>query len=278
MQAISTAINKATSASASLARFGHGIKTYPNVRDFKRPEKQLTLYLKESCPFSRKVREAMSELDLDATIKPCPIEGTRFRPELKKLGGQEQVPLLIDPNTDVKMYESENIAKYLFDKYGPGKDKVPMMFKDGYISTGTSRLSTIFRSLPWHGLFQYKGDDKTSLKTLIPKKVDDEAHETDVVHPPVNKKIILYSYEGSPNCRFVREALDSLEIPYDIQNMAFGSMKRDDFKKMTGKLQFPYLMDHNSERGMFESAEIVQYLYDTYPPQKIPRGLKFEQK
>jgi hypothetical protein len=43
----------------------------------------------------RKVREACSMLDLDANIKPCPLEGTQFRPELKKIGGKEQVPLLV---------------------------------------------------------------------------------------------------------------------------------------------------------------------------------------
>ena len=37
-------------------------------------------------------------LDLDANIKPCPIEGTRFRPELKQIGGKEQVPLLVVNN------------------------------------------------------------------------------------------------------------------------------------------------------------------------------------
>ena len=43
----------------------------------------------------RKVREACSILDLDVNIKPCPLEGTRFRPELKQVGGKEQVPLLV---------------------------------------------------------------------------------------------------------------------------------------------------------------------------------------
>ena len=43
----------------------------------------------------RKVREACSMLDLDVNIKPCPHEGTRFRPELEQVGGKEQVPLLV---------------------------------------------------------------------------------------------------------------------------------------------------------------------------------------
>lgn len=43
----------------------------------------------------RKVREGLTMLDVDANVRPCPIEGTRFRPELKREGGKEQVPFLI---------------------------------------------------------------------------------------------------------------------------------------------------------------------------------------
>jgi hypothetical protein len=43
----------------------------------------------------RKVREACTMLDLDLNIKPCPLGGTRFRTELKQIGGKEQIPLLV---------------------------------------------------------------------------------------------------------------------------------------------------------------------------------------
>src|SRR6476659_929350 len=46
-----------------------------------RPEKRLVLWDFERCPHSRTVREALSRLDLDADVRPCPKGGTRFRPE-----------------------------------------------------------------------------------------------------------------------------------------------------------------------------------------------------
>jgi hypothetical protein len=46
-----------------------------------RPARPLELFDFEGCPFCRLVREALSMLDLDAQIYPCPRGGTRFRPE-----------------------------------------------------------------------------------------------------------------------------------------------------------------------------------------------------
>jgi len=40
----------------------------------------LKLYEFEACPFCRKVREAMSALDLDVLMFPCPKGGERYRP------------------------------------------------------------------------------------------------------------------------------------------------------------------------------------------------------
>ena len=66
----------------------------------------------------------------------------------------------------------------------------------------------------------------------------------------------------------VREALDSLEIPYVVHNHAHGSLKRQDYVKMSGKMQFPFLIDDNNGKRMFESAAIVDYLYKNYSPMK----------
>ena len=46
------------------------------------------LYHTALSPFCRKVREALSELDLTAVIYPCPPGGTRFRPRAEELGGK----------------------------------------------------------------------------------------------------------------------------------------------------------------------------------------------
>ena len=86
----------------------------------KRPEKTLELYEFENCPFCRKVREALSMLDLEADIRPCPKGAPRFREALKTRGGKAQFPYLVDPNVGIEMYESDDIVRYLFDTYGDG--------------------------------------------------------------------------------------------------------------------------------------------------------------
>ncbi|MHC5059284.1 MAG: glutathione S-transferase N-terminal domain-containing protein, partial [Planctomycetota bacterium] len=69
-----------------------------------RPERPLELYEFEACPFCRKVREALSILDLNAMIYPCPKKGPRFREEVKRRGGKYLFPYLVDPNTGEAMY------------------------------------------------------------------------------------------------------------------------------------------------------------------------------
>ena len=46
-----------------------------------RPTELLELYDIEACPYCRKVREALTMLDLDVIIRPSPKSGERFRPE-----------------------------------------------------------------------------------------------------------------------------------------------------------------------------------------------------
>eukprot|EP01117_Protostelium_nocturnum_P012780 TRINITY_DN4729_c0_g6_i1.p1 TRINITY_DN4729_c0_g6~~TRINITY_DN4729_c0_g6_i1.p1 ORF type:complete len:273 (-),score=91.04 TRINITY_DN4729_c0_g6_i1:13-831(-) len=265
-KAVKKTYNISSSTSASMFRGKAPTQVMEGASRFKRPNEMLTLYVKESCPWSRKVREAFTVLDLDANVRPCPIEGTKFRPELKRIGGKEQLPFIIDG--DVKMYESKDIVEYLFDNYGPGKDKIPSLMRDTYMATFTSKLSTIARSMPWHGLLQYKGDTATSLATLIPRKLVSEPHEEKPEMAKLDKPIHLWSFENSPYCRIVREALDSLEIPYILHNVAKGSEKRGVFAQMSGKMQVPFLIDENKDKKMFESQDIVDYLYENYTPKK----------
>ncbi|KAF8703207.1 hypothetical protein HU200_031995 [Digitaria exilis] len=81
----------------------------------------LQLYEFEACPFCRRVREALTELDLSAEVYPCPKGSLRHREVVKKIGGKEQFPLLVDAATGVTMYESGDIVKYLFRQYGQGR-------------------------------------------------------------------------------------------------------------------------------------------------------------
>ena len=69
----------ATSLVTTTLRFGAGVATRPRAT---RPALLLELYEFENCPFCRIIREVLTELDLDALIRPCPKGGARFRNEI----------------------------------------------------------------------------------------------------------------------------------------------------------------------------------------------------
>lgn len=76
----------------------------------------LVLYNMEGSPYCRKVREALSELDLEHVVRNVP-KGSPKRTTLVERGGKMQVPYLIDPNTDRALYESDDIVAYLDAEY-----------------------------------------------------------------------------------------------------------------------------------------------------------------
>ncbi len=226
------ALDVVTSLAASTLRLGSGMAVGTLG---PRPAKAIELYDFEACPYCRKVREAFSILDLEADVKPCPKGGTRFRDEVVRRGGRAQFPFIVDPNTKVELYESDDIVRYLFDTYGTGD--VPMLLNLPLMPTVSSTLSSAVRlgSGTWRRPARPAG------------------------HP-----LELWSFEASPFCRIVREALTSLELPYRLHNVAKGSPSREAFVRRSGKMMVPYLVDPNTGAAMFESAEIVHYLEETY--------------
>ena len=251
----------------STVRIGAGGFVASGLESCKRPKKLLQLYEYEGCPFCRRVRETLTILDLDAEIFPTPRETfkeygyaneSRFRPAVLKHGGKCQFPFLVDPNNNIKMYESLEIVKYLWDTYG---DKAsPSLFDRLANLPGLSAglfLAGAFRMLPHHGLLR-----------------------TPSAYPA--KKLELYSAENSPFCRIAREALSTLELPYVLKNCAHGanrnrvefqskfsshlSNSRKSIGKLLGKtiVKIPFLVDPNTGVMMSESADIVKYLNDTY--------------
>src|SRR5690606_35718364 len=115
----------------------------------------------------------------------------RFRPEVERLGGKSQFPYLVDENTGVRMYESRDIAEYLFREYG--KMEVPGMYRVGPVTRLTSGLVTGARA--GRGL------------RVRPSRAPE-------------KPLELTSFEGSPYARLVRERLTELELPYTLHNLA----------------------------------------------------------
>ncbi|MBW2280018.1 MAG: glutathione S-transferase N-terminal domain-containing protein [Deltaproteobacteria bacterium] len=225
-------LDVATSLAATLTRLASGLAVGPLGR---RPEAPLELYEFEGCPFCRKVREALSILDLDAQILPCPKGGPIYREELLERGGKAQFPYLVDPNTGKEMYESNAIVAYLFETYGDGPP--PLLLRPGPHNDVTAAAAGLWR-------------------------VGGGVHYREAT-PPAHA-LELYSFEASPFCRIVREALCSLEIPYLLHNVAKGSRKRHEFEQRSGRVMVPWLVDPNTSTEMFESAAIVRYLNETY--------------
>jgi glutathione S-transferase len=226
------ALDLASSYAVSVARGGSGMAV-GNLG--ARPERLLELYEFEACPFCRKVREALSMLDLDALVHPCPKGGQRFRPEVEARGGKAQFPFLVDPNAGVELYESDDIVRHLYARYGDGQVPWSLSFAPVFfVSSALASLSRPLSGVRW----------RPSRAPLRPLE--------------------LWSFEVSPYCRLVRDALCSLEIPYVLHNVAKGSPRRDAFVARSGKMQVPYLFDPNTGQAMFESADIVAYLDATY--------------
>ncbi len=225
------ALDIATSTLTSLTRLLAG-SSVSNLGP--RPAKPLELYEFESCPFCRKVREAASVLDLELLVRPCPKRGRRFRPVVVERGGSEQFPYLVDPNTGKSLFESDDIVRYLFEHYGEGS--MPTLLRPA-LATPTALLAGLWRL--------------TSGTFARPSKLPAQPLE-------------LYSYEASPYCRIVREALCVLELPYRLHNVAKGSAGREALEERAGVVGVPYLVDPNTGIEMFESADIVAYLERSY--------------
>jgi glutathione S-transferase len=225
-------LDVATSLFTTVGRLGTGMRVGALGR---RPERPLELYEFEACPFCRKVREALSILDLEAIIYPCPKGGPTFRPRVRELGGRELFPYLVDPNTGKAMYESSDIVAYLFTEYGDGR--VPLALGAGVLTDASSIVS---------GLWRLGGGSRYRRARQPAERLE------------------LYSFEASPFCRIAREALSSLELPYHLYNVAAGSARREAFAAHSGRMMVPWISDPNTGVEMFESADIVAYLEETY--------------
>jgi glutathione S-transferase len=223
------------------------------------PAKLLKLYDIEASPYCRLVREVLTELDLDALILPCPSGGKRFRPEAEKAGGKQQFPLLVDENTGTTLYESAEIIAYLRRTYQKREDGArgwrPLAIATSYLSS-----ALLWRPGGITGM--------TARASKAPAQ-----------------PLELYSFESSPFSKRVRARLCELELPYVLRNTGKGAWTdmgppsfRDQVFKgpkdttrnrkwladKTGKVQVPYLVDANTEKAMYESDAILEYLDRTY--------------
>jgi glutathione S-transferase len=85
----------------------------------------------------------------------------------------------------------------------------------------------------------------------------------------------LYEFEVCPYCRIAREALSALSLdPIIYPCPRGGTLFREKVKREGGRYQFPYLVDPNTGVSMYESAEIVAYLFKQYGEGRAPWFLR----
>ncbi|MFT4046726.1 MAG: glutathione S-transferase N-terminal domain-containing protein [Solimonas sp.] len=227
---------------------------------YRQPVEPLRLYDIEACPYCRLVRDALTELDLDVLIQPCPKGGQRFRPQAIAAAGKAQFPLLVDPNTGRTLYESADIVEYLAETY------------DGRAggTRGLARAAHLAGSM------------------LASAAQFGRGLRVRASRAPA-QPLELYSFEASPYSRLVRERLCELELPYLLRSTGKARLSdigppswRDRLFKgpkgtsrnrrrllaRTRHVQVPYLIDPNAGQGagreIYESAAILAYLDATY--------------
>jgi glutathione S-transferase len=229
--------NDLTSFAVTAVRLGRGLT--PRVTGDHRPDptQLLELYDFEACPYCRKVREVLCELDLDYLAHPV-ARGSPRRAALVRLGGKMQAPYLIDPNTGTRLYESEDIIAYLNRTYGDGARAGWLLPVPAVLDNLDSMLASAVR-LGRGGRCRHPAEG--GLRPLV-----------------------LYNMEGSPYCRKVREVLCELDVEHVVRNLPKGSPKRAGLVERGGKMQVPYLVDPNTGREMYESDQIVRYLEQEY--------------
>jgi glutathione S-transferase len=249
---MSTTVDVLSSTLTSTLRFWRGTNARGSMRQ---PARHLQLYEFEACPYCRLVREALTELDLDALIYPTPHGGKRFRPKMAEIGGKQQFPFLVDLNSGESMYESADIIDYLYQRYG-----------------GRPAPTRLLRPL----------DVSSSVLAGIPRfRAGAQARPSRAPKRPLE----LFSFESSPYSRRVRELLCELELPFLLRStgkarwqdlgppvmraILFADLPvqgrtRTELLERAGKVQVPYLVDQNTGTALFESQAIRDYLLATY--------------
>lgn len=179
----------------------------------------------------------MTELDLSAEVYPCPKGSRRHREIVRKIGGKEQFPFLVDLNNGVSMYESGDIVRYLFRQYGPG----------------SSPSFGLLESTPLTGWVP------TLLRAGRGMTLWDRAPSE-----PPPKMLELFSCENNPYARIVREALCELELPYILRNIGEGSSNAELIVMASGSKEVPYLVDPNTGTKIGDYKKILSYLFLKY--------------
>lgn len=76
----------------------------------------ITLYVNPECPFCIKTVEVAHEVHAPLTVKD--VHEPEVSDELIRIGGKKQMPFMVDDESGIAMYESDDIMQYLHQKFG----------------------------------------------------------------------------------------------------------------------------------------------------------------
>jgi len=264
-----------TSGLASIARLPFGVTVSSDAQRLQGSAADdddlaiATLYDVENDPECRSVRERISELDLivQTVVPAAPNSRVFVDPSCDyTLPEGSEIPRLVLESGEA-VAGSEDILAYLDDTFAT---------VDGGASSSDDEGDAKQQSMD--AVFKAASFLPSILRAGRGERVCSAASATSSLQVPrPTKPLILYSYEGNQFCRLVREVLTELDLPYELRSAGKSSPRRAQMSAMTGgSSQCPYLIDENTDTAMFESADIVRYLYKTYalwtPPSELLEG------
>jgi carotenoid cleavage dioxygenase-like enzyme len=245
----------------------------------------LVLYEREGCGGSRRVREALTMLDLACACKPCPLGATRHRAEAAAMqrgarrGGSGardvpkvsvadvELPFLVETtvvddardgarsSTVTRTFTgADEIVTHLYSKYLDGEAPSPLVRPGAWAGPAAQAACDARGS----------ADASPNPRGTLRRGVAGSVYARPSVAP--ERPLQLWAYEASPFCALVRETLSELEIPYVLQPCGRGSARRTVLRRRAGRgrFQVPYLEDPNTGAEMFESERIIEYLRKSY--------------
>ena len=219
------------------------------VRQAKAPAQLLVVYDRENDPQCRLLRELLTELQLDALIRPCPFGGKRFASKLPK---GVALPVLVDADVAVELVGLQACLAHVLHHYAD-------------IDRGSGLLGSVPMQIT------------SKLASALRGEAGLQAQPSRAPRKPLE----LYSFESSPYSRLVRERLCELELPWILRNFGKEQLadwgppthrfttkpwtpkpggRREKMLEDTGKAQVPYLIDPNRNVELFESVKILEHL------------------
>lgn len=157
----------------------------------------------------------------------------------------EPRPLTITPSADIPLFIKSTIAFVL------------------RLGTGTFTLGWKIDSLLYN---QDENPNKYSLR-LGPICIRDSSSVLDEAPRP-KLPLVLYEYDASPFCKRVRETINLLDLTVEYRPCpgARQGQFSNQLQAETGRRTVPYLFDPNTNTGLFESGDQIEYLLQNYGP------------